>query len=297
MSLTGAYLTLDDLMALRYEARLRRRPPSRRMGTVESRQRGRGVDFDEVRQYRPGDDARHIDWRVTARKVDTHTKVFREEREHSTFLLIDQTRSMFFGSRERFKSVAAAEVATINIWRSFEADDRVGGAIVSPLGTTIVEPRKSLSAVTRLLNAIVAANRSLTTAAPPGDWRIAVETTRQFMQRGHPIVVISDFADPSGPETIATSNLANRRSEFIFIKDPLERVLPNRGMYAVADGNERIDFDATSDKFRADFADSFDDRRERVASLAENAAIRFAEVETYDAMVTAAPERSGFFRR
>ena len=296
MTLTGAYLTLDDLMGLRHDARLRRRPPSRRMGSVESRQRGRGVDFDEVRQYRPGDDARHIDWRVTARKVDTHTKVFREEREHSTFLLVDQTRSMFFGSRERFKSVAAAEVATLDIWRSFTADDRVGGAIVSPLGTTIVEPRKSLGAVTRLLNAIVAANRALTTSAPPGDWPVAVETTRQFIQRGHRIVVISDFADPSGPETIASSNRANRRSEFVFVNDPLERVLPNRGMYAVADGVERIDFDATNDRFRAEFADSFDVRRERVASQAENAAIRFSEVATYDITSIDAP-KARLFRR
>ncbi len=297
MTLTGAYLTLDDLMGLRHDARLRRRPPSRRMGTVESRQRGRGVDFDEVRQYRPGDDARHIDWRVTARKVDTHTKVFREEREHSTFLLIDQTRSMFFGSRERFKSIAAAEVATLDIWRSFTSDDRVGGAIVSPLGTTIVEPRRSLSTVTRLLNALVAANQSLKTTATSSNWRVAVETTRQFMQRGHRIVVISDFADPSGPETVASSNRANRRSEFIFIDDPLERVLPSRGMYAVADAGERIDFDATNDRFRAEFADSFDARRERVASLAENAAIRFSEVSTYDITASSDASKSGLFSR
>ena len=298
MTLTGAYVTLDALMALRHEANQSRRAPTRGMGTVESRQRGRGVDFDEVRQYRPGDDARHIDWRVTARKVDPHTKVFREEREHSTFLVIDQTRAMFFGSRERFKSVAAAEVAAIEMWRSFAADDRVGGIVVGPHQTTIVKPQRSLTTVTRLLNAIVDANRALDTSVDPSNWQIAIETTRQFMQRGHRIVVISDFSEPSGLESVATSNRAVRRSEFVMIFDPLERELPAVGMYAVTSGAERVDFDAGNDPFRKAFTDSFEARHDRVEALADGSAIRFRAVSTYDAATARNPRRqAGLWRR
>ena len=112
-ALTGAYVELSDLLALRH-----RRAPSRQQASLRrghqagsrlSKLRGRGVDFSEVRLYQPGDDVRSIEWRVTARKNKPHTKVFREERERPTLVVIDQSQSLFFGSRNRLKSVAAAE--------------------------------------------------------------------------------------------------------------------------------------------------------------------------------------------
>ena len=113
--LRGAYVSLEALLAIRYRPTTtpRRTPPVVRnqQGTRLSKMRGRGVDFAEVRAYQPGDDVRTIDWRVTARKNKPHTKVFREERERLTFVVADQSQSMFFGSQQRLKSVAAAEVA------------------------------------------------------------------------------------------------------------------------------------------------------------------------------------------
>jgi hypothetical protein len=98
----GAYVSLDQLLALRFRpAAGRRRPTSTFTGAQTglrlSKHKGRGVDFAEVRQYQTGDDIRSIDWRVTARKNAPHTKVFREERERPALIFVDQGQHMFFG--------------------------------------------------------------------------------------------------------------------------------------------------------------------------------------------------------
>ena len=113
--LTGAYVSLNQLLALRHKpthaASTQSRVVGSRAGIKLSKIKGRGVDFSEVRAYQPGDDIRSIDWRVTARKNKPHTKIFREERERPTLVVVDQSQNMFFGSKLRLKSVAAAEIA------------------------------------------------------------------------------------------------------------------------------------------------------------------------------------------
>ena len=82
-------------------------------GKHASKLRGRGLDFSEVRKYVHGDDIRNIDWKVTARTRVTHTKVFNEEKERPTFVIVDQSSSMFFASQGSVKSVLAAQLAAI----------------------------------------------------------------------------------------------------------------------------------------------------------------------------------------
>jgi uncharacterized protein (DUF58 family) len=125
-----------------------------------SRHRGRGVDFAEVRLYQPGDDVRSIDWRVTARKAKPHTKVYREERERPTLIVVDQSRAMFFGSRVRMKSVAAAECAALLAWHSVDAGDRVGGLVYDDAAECVQAVQKR-RAVVRLLNQIGQSNAAL----------------------------------------------------------------------------------------------------------------------------------------
>ena len=130
----GVRLTIDELLALRREAMAldlssNYRVSSTLAGGYRSKFRGRGMDFDEVRLYQPGDDIRNIDWRVTARTGKPHTKLFREERERPVFLLLDQSKHLFFGSRVAFKSVIAARAASLLIWASITAGSRIGGVL------------------------------------------------------------------------------------------------------------------------------------------------------------------------
>src|SRR6201991_5065616 len=130
----GVYVSLDDLLALEYRGRkvsfLPRQPVhSLLSGRFASRMRGRGLNFEEIRDYRSGDDVRSIDWKVTARLQKPHIRVFNEERDRQTLLVGDQRLSMFFGSRRALKSVTAAEAAAIAAWRVLSVGDRVGAIV------------------------------------------------------------------------------------------------------------------------------------------------------------------------
>ena len=114
----GVYTELQDLIRLQWAARgfsLLPRQPLRSVlaGRHAARIRGRGLDFEELRDYRPGDDVRSIDWKVTARTRKPHTRVYTDERERRVLLVVDQRLAMFFGTRVQMKSVTAAELAAL----------------------------------------------------------------------------------------------------------------------------------------------------------------------------------------
>ena len=117
-------------------------------GGHRSRFRGRGMDFDEVRIYQPGDDVRSIDWRVTAKTQTPHTKIFREERERPVLVVADFA-AMFFGS-QRLKSVVACEIAAARA--GLNANDRVGGLIFGPQQQTEIKARRSHHAVLQFIH-------------------------------------------------------------------------------------------------------------------------------------------------
>ncbi|HOY58120.1 MAG TPA: DUF58 domain-containing protein, partial [Verrucomicrobiota bacterium] len=116
-------VTLEELIRLKAEARgftfLARQPlTSLLAGRHASRLRGRGLAFEELRPYVPGDDVRSMDWKATARLRAPHVRVYSEERERPMLLVVDQRRPMFFGSRRAMKSVTAAQTAAVAAWRA-----------------------------------------------------------------------------------------------------------------------------------------------------------------------------------
>ncbi len=166
----GAFTRLRDLIWLRYAAKQASRELDNLIdnktanplaGLMTSRFRGRGIDFAEVRVYQPGDDIRTIDWRVTARTGVAHTKLFQEERERPVLLLVDQSSSMYFGSRVMFKSVLAARTAALLAWAVLERGDRIGGIVFSEHGHREIRPRRNKHAVLRLLNELHGFNQAL----------------------------------------------------------------------------------------------------------------------------------------
>ena len=111
-------------------------------GKHASKLRGRGLDFEEVRNYVKGDDIRNIDWKVTARTQKTHTRVFTEEKERPVLIVVDQSKSMLFGSQKRTKAVVAAELAAMLAFRVLKEGDRVGGVVIADKGTDILLPKR-----------------------------------------------------------------------------------------------------------------------------------------------------------
>jgi uncharacterized protein (DUF58 family) len=264
--LRGPYVDLHDLLALRHrpisESRVQGSVLSPRGGTRLSRQRGRGIDFSEVRPYYPGDDIRTIDWRVTARKARPHTKVFREERERLTLLFVDQTQSMFFGSQVRLKSVAAAEFAALAAWRAIHQNDRIGGLVIGNDALATHKPYRNVKPLARFFGDLVRYNRTLARGTPlptREHMEQALLRLRRLARRDHRIYLISDFT-PIGDHWRDAFRALARNNEVIAVRvfDPLERELPPADLYSITDGTERWQFDAGNaelrDRYRARFA-------------------------------------------
>ncbi len=279
---TGPYCNMQDLLGLRAVAtRLQLQPPSRALGelagTLRSARRGRGIEFEEVRAYVPGDDVRAIDWRVTARTGRTHTRIFREERERPVFLLVDQRQGMFFGSRRTLKSVQAVHAAALLAWATLAGGDRIGGLVLGEHGHHEVRPQRDRHAALALLRTCHDFNHRLgipaaapTTAATLAD---ALTSTRRVARPGSLVLLVSDFG--GGDEAAAQQlHLLARHSEVcaIHVHDPLEQALPAHGRASVSDGARRLGIDAGDAALRERYGALF--RAEREALQAAFARLR-----------------------
>src|SRR5215471_9562186 len=161
-----AYADLDSLIALQFKAggfSLKHNQPTHSLlfGRRASRVHGRGLDFEELRGYVAGDDVRSIDWRVTARAQKPYVRVYSEERDRPTLLVVDQRINMFFGSRRSMKSVVAAEVSALAAWRVFHQGDRVGAIVFNDDTSEEVRMRRSRQTVLRILDRICFQNHKL----------------------------------------------------------------------------------------------------------------------------------------
>lgn len=129
-------------------------------GNYLSRNKGRGMEFDEVRHYQTGDDIRAIDWRVTARTGKTHTKLFREELERPVIIATDLSASMHFGSQLLFKSVQAAHLASLVAWHAKNRGDRLGGIVFNQNEHLELKPRSRKEGVLHYLHALTSLHLS-----------------------------------------------------------------------------------------------------------------------------------------
>ncbi|MEN8155367.1 MAG: DUF58 domain-containing protein [Bacteroidota bacterium] len=245
------YVTLRDLVGLQHDAHGFSFLPSHAIqsllsGRHRSRLRGRGLDFDEVRKYVAGDDIRNIDWRVTARVGETHSKVFTEERERPVLLIVDQTSSMFFGSRVYLKSVVAAHAAALGAWRTLEVGDRVGGIVFDDTSLDYVTPKRDRRSVQRILHLVAERNQALGPKAAEAGGNQLLEALRQAHQlvtHDYLVVVISDFMGFDDKVMKILIQLS-RHNDLIAaqVSDPMEEKLPGANL-VLTDGVFRTSLD------------------------------------------------------
>ena len=293
--LLGTQVELRDLLRLRGDAaRFRRRARSTGApgGSRRTRRHGRGLEFEEVRAYAPTDDARNIDWRVTARKGRPHTRVFREEREQPVLFGLDLRPAMAFGSRGRFKRVAAAELFALHAWAALADEDRVGAVLATPEGLQTFAPRRSESTVLQMLAAVAhATQRSLPglAASVPGSAAAPAPPTLDALlvaldhgaRAGHRCVVISDFHDLTPTGTQRLRELARLgETACVLVFDPLEAELPPPGRYLLrtADGGPPLRLDTTDPAMRARHRAAFAARRAMLATLSRQAGVSVLEL-------------------
>jgi uncharacterized protein (DUF58 family) len=269
----GAYCSLSELIEQRHAAdkldlSQRKRALSLLSGPNKTNFRGRGIDFEEVRAYQPGDDIRTIDWRITARTGEAHTKLFREERERQVLVTVDQSNSMFFGSQHSFKAVLAARLAALLSWAALQRGDRIGGLVFSEKEHHEFRPRRSRRSVLALLNAICEMNAALPlppSASPSGFAEVLMDL-RRIARPGSSLFIISDFRGALEEGALEQLYQLSRHQEItaLHCSDALERTLPTAGRYAVTDGNGRINLHTGNRVLRETFASRF---REQLAEL------------------------------
>lgn len=275
--MNGVYATLPELVALRSRASqlsLFQSDLSRhgRRGNLRSAFKGRGMDFEEVRAYQFGDDVRTIDWRVTARRMTPHTKVFREERERPVMVILDQRHSLFFGSSLQLKSVTAVEASALVAWATLQHGDRVGGILFNEHETLELKPKRTISALLHWLNQTVRMNQQLkaeavSPLAAADGFAAAISRARQVAHPGTQIVLISDFQHLND-DTVRHLTALAKHCELLALRisDPLEHHLP-QGNYQVTDGLQRLRFQGRSQRLQQQFAHEFHQHQQALDKL------------------------------
>ncbi|WP_210395538.1 DUF58 domain-containing protein [Motiliproteus sediminis] len=247
--LHGIYPALDELVALhRFAGRCslaaRRVSHSPLAGEWRTHQRGRGIDFDQVRAYQAGDDIRAIDWRVTARRQAPHTKLYREERERPVLLAADLRSPMFFGSRVCYKSVQACAVATLLSWIALAGRDRVGGVVFGDDQHYDIRPQRSRHSVLALIQQLQQFASRLTTPCPITPAAPLSQLLDKLLPTAHTgaaLFILSDFHDLDQRCEQRLFQLARHNDlTLIQVRDPLEMNLPQDRSLWVSDGQRRV---------------------------------------------------------
>ena len=230
-------------------------------GRHSSKLRGRGLDFEEVRQYVKGDDIRNIDWKVTARTHKTHTRVFSEEKEKPALVVVDQSKSMFFGSVKRTKSVVAAELAALVAFRVLKQGDRVGGIVFADNALDVLIPKRDRRNILRLFEKIVTRNHELEKSLPAKfneSLHEAMIRIRNIVTHDFLVIIISDFQRYS-PEVIRFISQIALHNDVLLAKitDPMEKDIPDIKFIA-GDLHTQITIDGTNKKLRKKFREGFE---------------------------------------
>ena len=287
-------ISTRSLIALREQARQlplhSSRIHARQGGAYLSSFKGRGMEFEESRMYMPGDDIRNMDWRVTARTGNAHTKVFREERERPVLLWLDLNASMMFATRRAFKAVVASKVAALLAWSTVNHNDRLGALIFAGDQHTEIRPRRGKNVALEILGAIAhhPAWRPQNQSVEKRDMQAAMSRLRKVTRPGSLVFMISDFRKMNHQAEVHLANIA-RHSDIVMIhvSDPIEDELPARGQYQVSDGNRVIQLNTSDKRYREQYHQRFDSHRQHLQKLCRKHRMFYLPVSTQDDPLTA----------
>ncbi len=283
-------VSLAHLRAQEYSARgfsfLPRQPAQSILsGRNASRLRGRGLNFEELRHYRPGDDIRTMDWKVTNRTGKPHVRVYTEERERRIYLMVDQRISMFFGSQRAMKSAVAAELAALISWRVLGEGDRIGALIFDDQECYHFTPRRSREGVIDILKRLESANAALTAGcqANPKQLNIAFDALRRHVTNDALVIYIGDgFGwDKASDEMVKLLSLHNDVIA-MNIFDPAERDLPPLKELVVSDGEMQIVVSGTHEDLQTRFEQSYLKHVEHMREALQRFGLPLIEINTVD---------------
>jgi uncharacterized protein (DUF58 family) len=263
------------------------RARAQQMGGYRSPFKGRGMEFEESRRYQAGDDIRNMDWRVTARTGEPHTKLFREERERPVLFGVDFRPAMFFATRGVFKSVMACRLAALLAWRSNHQGDRAGGVLWSGVDHRELRPKRGSRGVLGLISALCefaagpAASAAREAAVEDPTLEPMAARLRRVAHPGSLVFVLSDFRGfTQGARDLLSHTAHHCDLVFMFVHDPIEAELPPPGRYLIRDRGRELVIDTRSGRHRESYSAQFEARREAVQDFCRKSSIRLLTCPT-----------------
>jgi uncharacterized protein (DUF58 family) len=249
-------------------------------GAYRSNFRGTGIEFESVRPYEPGDDVRAIDWKVTARVGEPFIKTYVEDRTLILQLLVDTSRSMDFGSGEKSKREAAAEVCALLALVAGRNQDQVGLCLFADEPGLHLAPKKGQHHVLRLIREVMAAPA----AGRGSSLRAVLEHQLRHLKRRSLVLIVSDFLGTESAEWSDPLARLARRHDVIAVRvfDALEEGLPEAGWLELREieSGARIDLDAYSARVRERWAAAARERRAALVAALRRAQVDLVEVGT-----------------
>ena len=280
---------LGDLVVLRAAAHglslhAHRPAMAQLYGSHRSAQRGRGLEFEEVRPYIPGDDARTIDWRVTARRGKPHTKLFREERERPVWIVADLHAGLYFGSQRQFKSAVLLQAAALLTWVAATGGDRVGAVIANGgAAPQILPPRGREAGVLPILQALVESQPRAPGAPVQTGLHTALTTLRPLLQPGSLVLMLSDFANVDATLHDLLAGIARQSDcRLLWLTDPLERNGLPAGEHRVGLPQRLWWVDGQAS--RTAWLATWTEREERLQAMAQGLNLPLLTLDTADAL-------------
>jgi len=307
MAGNGVTVDLPELVALRVRAaqlaRVERHKSADKLsGLQNSPFRGRGMEYAESRPYAPGDDVRHIDWRVTARTGRTHTKLFQPERERVTAIVYDASPAMAFGTRACFKSVQAARLAALMVWAAQAEGDRLAAAVCGRV-REVIPPLSARRGALRVLDALVRWQPApIASAAPvrPSPLAESLDALHRVLRPGSHVLLV---LDPRSVDAAAERSLVRLRAHHdlaaCVLADPFEVKPPPPARYRISDGRERqtlaLDESGAREAWLQHFARQHDDVLERLRRCGASARMSLTDedpVHVLHELLRGQPQRS-----
>lgn len=287
-AIPGVRFDLRELVALRGQvtrlARLaQRRSADTLSGSNHSPFRGRGMEYAESRPYAPGDDVRHIDWRVTARSGRTHTKLFQPERERTTAVVYDRAAAMAFGTRVCFKSVQAARLAALMLWLAAQEGHRVATAGCGE-SVELMPPLGGRRGVLRALDALVRWQPPIgvqESGGEAGNMARALDALRRVLRPGSQVLLLLDPRSVDAQVASAMTRLrAHHDLAACLIVDPIEQSPPPPDDCRIGDGRQVGHLHLETQQARRRWQEHFSDLHAQATTQLRWAGVRTALVST-----------------
>ena len=261
----GIYTTLAELTAWRHRLKRRKLTGTQQLisqmgGQVRTPRKGRGMEFAEVRPYQPGDEVRHMDWKVTARTLKPHTKVFTEAHERPTILLVDQTAATFFASQVQLKASLVLHLAAILGWTVLQQQDRIGALIFNDHTHHWIPPQRAETNLMRIFHQALQVHHRLKQPGSlnPTAWQAALRECGRLVKPGSKLLLLGDLRALHNHALEQIAQL-RRHQDIIALNvfDPLEAQLPAIGSVRIEKQAQILTLDTHDPATREAYAKAF----------------------------------------